>query len=111
MALTKRRTILAIVATDSTFERVEQRGERVWVGRCIHCNAKLVVSESGEPLGNASIEHIVPKNHGGDDALENLALACAKCNAQKGTRHDNQRRDDPKLTAMITLLQTRRRDR
>lgn len=31
------------------------------------------------------IEHIVSLKHGGDDNLENLALACPICNLNKGT--------------------------
>ncbi len=31
------------------------------------------------------MEHIVARKHGGDDRLENLALACAECNLRKGS--------------------------
>ena len=31
------------------------------------------------------LEHILPRQHGGSDAPENLALACPECNYQKGT--------------------------
>jgi hypothetical protein len=30
------------------------------------------------------IEHIIAKQHGGRDDLDNLALACRRCNLQKG---------------------------
>jgi hypothetical protein len=30
------------------------------------------------------IEHIVARQHGGSDAIENLALACQRCNLHKG---------------------------
>lgn len=30
------------------------------------------------------IEHIVAKQHDGSDAVDNLALACHRCNLQKG---------------------------
>lgn len=36
------------------------------------------------PLLPFHIEHIVPKQHGGTDALENLALACHHRNYHKG---------------------------
>lgn len=65
----------------------------------------------GTPLNAATLEHIVPKNHGGTDALENLAIACARCNAEKGLRHDHKHWNDPKLRALIERLQTRRRER
>jgi 5-methylcytosine-specific restriction endonuclease McrA len=30
------------------------------------------------------VEHIVPRQHGGSDSLDNLAYACARCNRYKG---------------------------
>ena len=112
MSRLKRRRILSIVATDSTFARATVRGGgEVWVGKCIHCNRKLTVAANGEPIGHATIEHIIPRTHGGDDQLENLALACARCNPEKGVRHDVRRADDPKLTAVVERLQHRRRER
>jgi len=104
-------TILAIVATDRTFERVEFRGREVWQGRCIHCNAHLMVGLDGNPLSRATIEHIVPQTHGGTSELENLSLACKGCNHEKGIRHDNQRANDPKLLEIIERLKKRRRER
>lgn len=106
-----RQLILAIIETDDTLERTEWRGEEVWRGRCIHCNTRLVVALNGDPISRATIEHILPRNHGGTDDLRNLALACARCNHGKGVRHDNRRRGDPKLEAMITRLQERREAR
>ena len=101
-------TILAIVRTDSTFERVEARGERLWQGKCIHCNGHLTVAEDGAPISRATIEHILPRSHGGTDAPENLALACARCNHQKGARLDQRRLDDPTLQAVMARLRERR---
>jgi len=31
------------------------------------------------------MDHIIARQHGGSDALENLALACGRCNRHKGT--------------------------
>src|SRR5437016_3905081 len=31
------------------------------------------------------VEHIVARQHGGSDTVENLALACPECNRHKGT--------------------------
>ena len=111
MGASKRKKLLAIIATDRTFERVEARGEAVWAGKCIHCNRKLVVTLDGDPVNRVTIEHIVPRNHGGTDELDNLALACAGCNQEKGVRHDHKRNDDPRLRAVIDTLQARRRER
>lgn len=30
------------------------------------------------------VEHIIARQHGGDDSLSNLALACHRCNLRKG---------------------------
>jgi hypothetical protein len=46
------------------------------------------------------IEHIVPRQHGGDDSADNLALACPYCNLRKGP---NLTAIDPK-TGMIEKL-------
>jgi 5-methylcytosine-specific restriction endonuclease McrA len=107
--MARRDLVLAIVATDSTFERATVRGEECWVGRCIHCNARLTVGDEGETL--ATIEHIVPRTHGGTDDVRNVALACARCNAEKGVRHDPRPRRDPKRLALVSALEARRRER
>ncbi len=103
-----RKAILGIVATDSTFEKLEVRGSAVWRGKCIHCNAHLTVAADGEPISRATIEHILPRTHGGTGEPRNLALACARCNHQKGARLDGRRRGDPTLEAVLTTLQLRR---
>ena len=107
----KRRTILAIVATDRTFRVRAVRGGEAWVGKCLHCNSRLVVGLDGEPLSSATIEHVVPRNHGGGDELENLALACDACNRQKGYRHDNKHPDEPRAREVIEALRARRLER
>lgn len=101
------RLVLEIVATDKTFEPVEGG----WVGRCIHCNTRLLVSTQGDMLGKTSLEHIVPRGHGGTDALENVALACRRCNNQKGYRQDNRGPGDPGYEKVVALLQERRQKR
>ena len=105
--------VLAIVATDRTFESAWLRGRdgrdrEVWWGKCIHCDARLVVERDGRTERRVTVEHIVPRHHGGEDQLENLALACARCNGQKGVRLDPLPRGHPALEAMITRLQERR---
>jgi 5-methylcytosine-specific restriction endonuclease McrA len=109
--LNKRARILAIVATDRTFVRTQLPAGEAHVGKCLHCNARLTISLAGEPLSHATIEHILPKNHGGTDELPNLALACARCNAQKGVRLDARQAGDPDLLRVVEALLTKRRDR
>lgn len=107
----KRRLLLRVAESDRTFEWRDLDGESVLQGKCIHCAKKLVIDQGGTPLNGATLEHIIPKNHGGTDDLENLAIACARCNAEKGLRHDHKRRNDPKLQEIVSRLQARRRER
>lgn len=37
------------------------------------------------PAGDTTIEHLIPKAHGGSDALENTALSHSWCNRKRGT--------------------------
>ena len=39
---------------------------------------------------NLTVDHIVPRAHGGTDHAENLWLLCAACNSSKGTRSQEQ---------------------
>ena len=48
--------------------------------RCEYCHLQ------GDHLPSAPfhVEHIIARQHGGDDTPENLALACHRCNLRKG---------------------------
>ncbi len=104
----KQRTFLAIIATDSTFSRATAGDREVWSGKCLHCNAKLLIGLDGEPISRATIEHITPKNHGGTDDLPNLGIACARCNSEKGVRHDHKKKNDARLVEIIAKLTEKR---
>jgi 5-methylcytosine-specific restriction endonuclease McrA len=104
---TKQRRILAIVATDSTFEPSRHGNQAVWVGRCIHCKSHLTIAANGQPISEATIEHIWPQHHGGDYALSNIALACGPCNRSKA-KHDRRHKNDPKLAEIVAELRRRR---
>ncbi|MBA3458036.1 MAG: HNH endonuclease [Deltaproteobacteria bacterium] len=101
--------LLAAAVTDSTFERTLLDGQTVWVGRCLHCRGKLVVRDDGRALGKASLEHVWPRTQGGTEDLENLAVACAGCNREKGVRHDCK--GGQRLEEVVALLRSRRRAR
>lgn len=103
--------VLAVVATDNTYERTVLDGQRVWVGKCIHCNKKLVIADDGTPLGNATIEHIWPRTRGGGNDLPNIALACAGCNREKGKRHDRKAATQSRLPEIVEELRRRRASR
>lgn len=107
----KRRTLLAIIATDATFERSIAGDREVWSGKCLHCNARLTIALDGEPISRATIEHIVPRNHGGTDDLSNLGIACARCNTEKGVRHDHKRKGDARLQEIVAKLTEKRQAR
>lgn len=70
-----------------------------------------MVGVDGAPLGPVSIEHIVPKTHGGDNKLINLALACSRFYIAKGARLDRLPLENDRLQRIILLLQARRRER
>lgn len=106
-----RRLLLRAAATDRTFEERSLAGERVLVGKCIHCQSALVVPIDATRPTAATLEHILPQTHGGTDALENLALACARCNAGKGMRLDVRSLQDPTLRRVVDHLAERRRAR
>lgn len=93
MSASHNRQILDILLTDNTFNLWTKPGTGlVWVGKCFYCRTKLMVSPSGEALGDVTIEHILARNQGGDDSLMNLALSCKSCNQEKGSRHDAKRK-------------------
>ncbi len=54
------------------------------------------------------IEHVVPICRDGDDAFENLALACPSCNLQKS---DRTSAIDPKAEDVVALFHSRRQRR
>lgn len=107
----KQRLVRDIVLTDSTFEPSLWRGKLVWTGKCLHCGTRLVVSNAGVPLNGGTIEHMLPRTHGGTDELHNVALACSRCNNGKGVRLDHRDANDPQLIAMIESLRARRTER
>lgn len=102
------RLLLWCAATDSTFERAVADGREVLTGKCIHCGTRHTITVEGRPLTLATIEHIVPKAHGGTDAIANIAIACARCNVGKGHRLDHRPWQDPTLQRVVTTLQERR---
>lgn len=51
------------------------------------------------------VEHVIARQHKEDDGLENLALACDRCNAFKGT---NLVSVDPESDEVVTLFHPRR---
>jgi hypothetical protein len=108
MANRTRRLLLWCAATDSSFELARVGDRTVLAGKCIHCKRKLAVDLDGNPQSHETVEHIIPRTHGGSDAIDNLAIACSRCNQGKGSRLDARSWDDEALQRVIATLQARR---
>ena len=48
-----------------------------WGRKCAYCSKKEI---------SLQIEHLIPKSRGGTNRVQNLTLACEKCNQKKGTQ-------------------------
>lgn len=78
------------------YPEVAQRAKH----RCEYCHAP-------EPAFNFpfEVEHIVPEVSGGEDTMDNLALACHSCNAFKSARQSGA---DPETQTLAPLFHPRR---
>jgi hypothetical protein len=56
------------------------------------------------PVATFHVEHIVPRQHGGGDEPENLALSCHHCNLHKGP---NLTGIDPETGSVVRLFNPR----
>lgn len=101
--------LLAAAVTDKTFERSVLDGRTVWIGKCLHCGTRLVIGDDGRSLGEATLEHIHPEAQGGTNEIRNLAVACARCNRQKGKRHDHTKGEA--LDRLVAALRAKRDER
>ena len=93
--------------SDNTFEIVEYKNGQAWQGKCIFCNKKLLAKLDGTLIGNATIEHILPRSQGGTNADWNLAIACRRCNGEKGIRHDSKKNSKRSKEVIDKLLKKR----
>lgn len=82
-------------------ERAKTRVRQRAGNRCEYCGLR----QQDSPLAALHVEHIIPKSHGGNDDLENLALACIDCNLHKGT---NLTGIDPQTNEVTELFHPRR---
>jgi hypothetical protein len=104
--MTNAQKLVSAAETDATFSR---RGTD-WVGKCLICNGPIAFdARSGE---GATLEHIRARTRGGTEEPENLGIAHARYNAEKGRRWDARRkRADDEYEAFIARLIERRRAR
>ncbi|AXK72501.1 HNH endonuclease [Lysobacter sp. TY2-98] len=105
----------------ATYREAQLDGE-VWSTRCLHCRTRLQVAVDGAALGASSLEHVVPQAWFGkraaagltarvgnapDDA-RNLAVACVRCNQDKGKGPDARGPADARAHDVVaSLLDTR----
>jgi 5-methylcytosine-specific restriction endonuclease McrA len=82
--------------TESRREEVRKRARN----RCEYCR----LQQEDAPFLKHQIEHVIPRQHGGLDALKNLALACYRCNKFKGP---NLSARDPRTGAVVRLFNPR----
>jgi hypothetical protein len=83
----------------ATRRRVQRRARN----RCEYCQ----LSQAAAPVVRFQIEHVRPRQHGGDDALKNLAFACPRCNRFKGP---NLAGIDPRTKRLVPLFNPRTQD-
>jgi hypothetical protein len=69
--------------------------------RCEYCRTPVLAGS----LWGAHIEHIKPRQHGGTDNQNNLAVSCAPCNFVKGP---NIAAVDPATNNLVRLFNPRR---
>jgi 5-methylcytosine-specific restriction endonuclease McrA len=110
----RRDALLLLVVQHDTAAMARDDG---WVTPCLHCRSTLAVTATGAPLGATTLEHILPRSWfrqrsarvlvervGAPDDVRNLALACARCNQQKGKSHDADGPSSERAREVITAL-------
>lgn len=67
-------------------KRCEHMRRRQWLVRALVTRSRGQCRYCGKAVGRdqITIDHIVPTASGGLDRLDNLVLACARCNREKG---------------------------
>lgn len=66
--------------------RLQIYADAGWV--CQLCQCPTRSNEDSNHPRYPTLDHIVPRAHGGSDSLENLRLACRQCNITRGARVD-----------------------
>lgn len=88
-----------------------------WLTPCLHCRSALALKLDGAPVSAVTLEHIVPQSWfvrwpnalccralAGADDPRNLALACARCNHDKGKDLDVRGPGDARALEVVQAL-------
>lgn len=54
--------------------------------RCVWCCAGVVLPTGGTGDGTATLDHVVPREHGGDNTTPNLVTCCMRCNRLRASK-------------------------
>ena len=68
--------------------------------RCEYCQ----LPQASLPFVSFHVDHVVPRQHGGQDELSNLAWSCGRCNRKRGP---NLSGIDPDTGQVVTLFNPR----
>lgn len=71
---------------------------------CHYCGKPLADSVGGYNEDGISLDHIMPQALGGSDSIDNLVLACRRCNLEKRTKHYQEYRLAIETDAAILLI-------
>lgn len=85
-----RRSLLALYLKETLSEQQNHR--------CCFCGVRM-----GYGLGldvQPTFEHVLPRSHGGSDSLDNLVIACHRCNTTRGYASDL---GTPRQSKLITI--------
>ena len=82
----------------ATRRLVRQRAD----DRCEYCHLPQFAVD-----GTFHVEHVIPRQHRGSDDMDNLALACDRCNLTKGP---NVAAFDTESGELVALFHTRQQD-
>jgi hypothetical protein len=83
---------------------MDSRTKQLVRDRAGNCCEYCGLGQDQSPLASLQIEHVRPRKHGGNDSIENLALACIDCNLSKGS---NLTGIDPATSAVTELFNPR----
>src|SRR5258708_39794202 len=79
---------------------VSERQRREVADRAYHVCEYCLIHEE-DTFWGCEVDHIISRKHGGDNALENLAWACAVCNSYKGSDLGTLVGQPPQLTRLF----------